>query len=82
MAPTVSGPPAPPGWLKSPWREENYLKYAAASYGTGKICDYLADIQANAKIAGNPARNGANAAVREAEKALAAAERQLNAAPT
>jgi hypothetical protein len=65
------------GWLKSRWREENYLKYAAANYGIDKICDYLADIETNTKIAGNPARKDANAAVREAEKTLAAAERGL-----
>ena len=65
------------GWLKSRWREENYLKYAAANYGIDKICDYAADIETNTKIAGNPARKDANAAVREAEKTLAAAERGL-----
>ena len=64
-------------WLKSRWREENFLKYAAENYGTGKICDYIAGIEANTKITGNPARKKANAAVREAEKALAAAERDL-----
>ena len=64
-------------WLKPRWREENFLKYASENYGTGKICDYLAGIEANTKITGNPARKQANAAVREAEKALAAAERDL-----
>ena len=63
-------------WLKSRWREENF-KYASENYGTGKICDYLAGVEANTKITGNPARKQANAAVREAEKALAAAERDL-----
>jgi hypothetical protein len=65
------------GWLKSRWREENYLKYAAANYGIDKICDYLADIETNTKIVDNPARKDANAAVRQAEKTLAAAERGL-----
>ena len=64
-------------WLKSRWREENFLKYASENYGTGKICDYLASIEPNTKIVGSPARKQANAAVREAEKALAAAERDL-----
>ncbi len=64
-------------WLKSRWREENFLKYASENYGIDKICDYLAGIEANTKITGNPARKHANAAVREAEKALAAAERDL-----
>src|SRR5271166_4614979 len=67
------------GWLKSRWREENYLKYAAANYGIDKICDYAAAIQANTKIVDNPARKEGNAAVREAEKNLAAAERGLAA---
>jgi transposase len=64
-------------WLKSRWREENFLKYASENYGIDKICDYLAGITENTKIIDNPARKQANAAVREAEKALAAAERDL-----
>ena len=65
------------GWLKSRWREENYLKYASENYGIDKICDYLAGIETNTKVIDNPARKDANAAVREAEKTLAAAERGL-----
>ncbi len=65
------------GWLKSRWREENYLKYAAANYGIDAICDYAADIEANNKLTDNPARKKANAQVRDAEKDLAAAERAL-----
>ena len=64
-------------WLKSRWQEENFLKYASANYGIDKICDYLASITENTKITGNPARKAATAAVRDAEKALAAAEREL-----
>jgi Transposase protein len=64
-------------WLKSRWREENFLKYASENYGIDKICDYLAGIEANTKIIDNPARKKATAAVREAEKALATAERDL-----
>src|SRR6266700_2650802 len=64
-------------WLKSRWREENFLKFASENYGIDKICDYIAGIEANTKITGNPARKQANAAVRDAEKALAAAERDL-----
>ena len=64
-------------WLKSRWREENFLKYASENYGIDKICDYLADIETNTKIVDNPARKAANAAVRDAEKTLAAAERDL-----
>ena len=64
-------------WLKSRWREENFLKYASQNYGIDKICDYLASIQTNTKIVDNPARKAATAAVREADKALAGAEREL-----
>ena len=60
-------------WLKSRWREENFLKYASENYGIDAICDYAAVIEANTKVIGNPARKAANAAVRQAEKALAAA---------
>ncbi len=64
-------------WLKSRWREENFLKYASENYGIDKICDYLASIETNTKIVDNPARKAATSAVREAEKALAGAEREL-----
>jgi len=57
-------------WLKSRWREENFLKYASGNYGIGKICDYLADIAENTKLTRNPARDNANAAVRDAQKTL------------
>jgi hypothetical protein len=66
-------------WLKSRWREENFLKYASQNYGIDKICDYIATIETNTKIADNPARKKATAEVREAEKTLAAAERDLAA---
>ena len=64
-------------WLKSRWREENFLKYAGENYGIDKICDYFATIETNAKPVRNPARDQANAAVHGAEKTLAAAEREL-----
>jgi hypothetical protein len=60
-------------FLKSRWREENFLKYAADNYGVDKICDYSAAIQANTKIVDNPARKTANATIRRAQKALASA---------
>ena len=66
-------------WLKSRWREENFLKYASENYGIDKICDYLAEITENTKLIRNPARDQANAAVRSAEKTLATAERDLAA---
>ena len=63
---------------ESRWREEDkFLKYASGNYGIGKICDYIASIETNTKIIDNPARKKASAAVREAEKRLAAAERAL-----
>ena len=64
-------------WLKSRWREENFLKYASANYGIDKICDYIAEISTNTKIVDNPARKAATRTVREAEKTLGAAERGL-----
>jgi len=64
-------------WLKSRWREENFLKYAGENYGIDKICDYFASIETSTKLIRNPARDQANAAVRDADKALAAAERDL-----
>jgi hypothetical protein len=65
------------GWLKSRWREENFLKYASQNYGIDRICDYFADIEANEKVIANPARKRANTAVRQAGKVLADAERDL-----
>jgi hypothetical protein len=61
------------------WREENFLKYASENYGIDKICDYAASIEANTKMTDNPPRKAANAAVRDAERDLAAAERALAA---
>ena len=66
-------------WLKSRWREENFLKYASQNYGIDKICDYAAEITVNTKLADNPARKEANTAVRDAGKDLAAAEHALAA---
>jgi hypothetical protein len=66
-------------WLKSRWREENFLKYASQNYGIDKICDYLASVETNTKLIRNPARDQASAAVRDAGKTLAAAERGLAA---
>ena len=58
---------------------ENFLKYASENYGIDKICDYLASVGTNTKLIRNPARDQANAAVRNADKTLAAAERGLAA---
>jgi hypothetical protein len=59
-------------WLKSRWREENFLKYASDNYGIDKICDYIAAVETNTKVIDNPARKQANANLRQAEKNLAA----------
>ena len=64
-------------WLKSRWREENFLKYASENYGIDKICDYIAGIETNTKIVDNPARKKASAAVHTAAKALAQAREDL-----
>jgi hypothetical protein len=64
-------------WLKSRWREENFLKYASENYGIDAICDYIAAIEANTKVTGNPARKTATAAVRKADKSLAAAREEM-----
>ncbi|MGH3193089.1 MAG: putative transposase [Streptosporangiaceae bacterium] len=64
-------------WLKSRWREENFLKYASQNYGIDKICDYIAAIEATTKVIGNPARKAANTAAHQAEKDLAAAREQM-----
>ena len=64
-------------WLKSRWREENFLKYASQNYGIDAICDYIAAVQASTKVTGNPARKTANTAVHKAEKNLAAAREAM-----
>jgi len=66
-------------WLKSRWREENFLKYASENYGIDKICDYAATIETNTKIIDNPARKAAGAAIRDARNEVAAAHSALAA---
>ena len=66
-------------WLKSRWREENFLKYASENYGIDKICDYTATIEVNTKIIDNPARKAANAAIRDARNEITAAQGALAA---
>src|SRR5487761_1816025 len=66
-------------WLKSRWREENFLKYASEIYGIDKLCDYIAASQVNTKVIDNPARKTANAAVRQAGTNLAAAREDMAA---
>ena len=52
-------------------------QYASENYGIDKIFDYFAEIETNSKVIANPARKKANAAVRQAGRNLAAAERDL-----
>jgi hypothetical protein len=66
-------------WLKSRWREENFLKYASANYGIDKICDYTATTGTNTKVTDNPARKTARTAARAAETALGRAQADLAA---
>jgi hypothetical protein len=66
-------------WLKSRWREENFLKYASANYGIDKICDYAATIGTNSKVIDNPARKTARDAARAAQAALDRARADLAA---
>jgi hypothetical protein len=47
-------------------------QYANENYGTGKICDYIAASKRTPRSRITPARKAASAAVREAEKTLAA----------
>jgi hypothetical protein len=64
-------------WLKSRWREENFLKYASENYGIDAICDYAAAIEVNTKVIDNPARKTATAAVHKAGNQLTAAREQM-----
>ncbi|MGH3123824.1 MAG: putative transposase, partial [Streptosporangiaceae bacterium] len=74
---TDACPAAILSWLKSRWREENFLKYASQNYGIDAICDYAAAIETSTKIVDNPARKAANTALHHAEKDLAAAREQM-----
>src|SRR5258708_3733435 len=64
-------------WLRSRWREENLFKYLEAHYGIHWLTDYHADLEDDDHLTGNPMRKAARARLREAEAALAAAERHL-----
>ena len=63
--------------LRSRWRIENALTYAAAHNGIDTLADYLMDIGPDQRMVTNPARTAARAAVAAAEAALVAAERAL-----
>ena len=66
-------------WLRCRWREENLFKYLEAHYGIHWLCDYHAELEDDGHLTGNPERKAGRARLREAEAALATAERELAA---
>ena len=64
-------------WLRCRWRIENLFKYLEANYGIHWLCDYHAKAEDDDHLIANPERKAARARLREAEAALAAAEREL-----
>jgi len=64
-------------WLRCRWREENLFKYLEAHYGIHWLCDYHAELEDDGHLIGNPERKAGRARLREAEAALATAEREL-----
>jgi len=66
-------------WLRCRWRIENLFKYLEANYGIHWLCDYHASAEDDDHLIANPERKAARARLREAEAALAAAERELAA---
>ena len=64
-------------WLRCRWREENLFKYLEAHYGIHWLTDYHASIEDDDHLIANPERKAGRARLREAEAALAAAEREL-----
>jgi hypothetical protein len=66
-------------WLRCRWRIENLFKYLEAHYGIHWLTDYHASLQDDDHLIDNPERKAGRARLREAEAALAAAERELAA---
>ena len=64
-------------WLRCRWRIENLFKYLEDNYGIHWLCDYHAGTQDDDHLIANPQRKAARARLREAEAALATAEREL-----
>jgi hypothetical protein len=64
-------------WLRCRWRIENLFKYLEDNYGIHWLCDYHAGTQDDDHLIANPERKAARARLREAEAALATAEREL-----
>ena len=66
-------------WLRCRWRIENLFKYLEAHYGIHWLTDYHASTEDDTHLIANPERKAGRARLREAEAALAAAERELAA---
>ena len=66
-------------WLRCRWRIENLFKYLEAHYGIHWLCDYHASTEDDDHLTANPERTAGRARLRQAEAALAAAERELAA---
>jgi hypothetical protein len=64
-------------WLRCRWRIENLFKYLEDNYGIHWLCDYRTGTQDDDHLIANPERKAARAHLREAEAALAVAEREL-----
>ena len=66
-------------WLRCRWRIENLFKYLEAHYGIHWLTDYHASTEDDTHLIANPERKAGRARLRQAEAALAAAERELAA---
>ena len=66
-------------WLRCRWRIENLFKYLEDHYGIHWLCDYHAGTEDDTHLIDNPERTAGRARLRQAEAALAAAERELAA---
>jgi len=66
-------------WLRCRWRIENLFKYLEAHYGIHWLTDYRASLEDDDHLIANPERTAGRARLRQAEAALAAAERELAA---
>ncbi len=64
-------------WLRCRWRIENLFKYLEDNYGIHWLCDYHAQAEDDDHLIANPGRKAGRARLRQAEAALAAAEREL-----
>ena len=74
---TTAPAAALPAWLRCRWRIENLFKYLEAHYGIHWLTDYHASTEDDDHLIANPERKAGRARLRQAEAALAAAEREL-----